>query len=117
MRDLMIIFAILLLVLVLISAFGGGIRLREPFEEEPVVVDVANQPDLVIQPKKVEASLPHQPEVPVPEAYANASEQEQEQEQEAQPVHIPEEYANASEQRVEDELEGFDGSCAYAGCM
>lgn len=34
MNDLFKIFGILLLVLILISSFGGGLRLREPFEDE-----------------------------------------------------------------------------------
>jgi len=33
MQDILIVFASLLLILILISAFGGGIRVKEPFED------------------------------------------------------------------------------------
>jgi len=33
MQDILIVFASLLLILILISSFGGGIRVKEPFEE------------------------------------------------------------------------------------
>lgn len=107
MRDLVIIFAILLLVLVLLSAFGGGIRLREPFEEEPVVVDVADQ--LMIQPINVKASLPQyeqfeeEPVVAADQLVIHPKKVEASLPQEL-PVVLP-------------ELEGFEGSCVYAGCM
>jgi len=56
MKDLMIVFASLLLILILISAFGGGMMVKEPFSEDIGFGDYGSMPQEIHTP--VEPSAP-----------------------------------------------------------
>jgi len=91
MKDLMIVFASLLLILILISAFGGGMMVKEPFSEDIDFADYGPMPPFE-QRAAVEPSAPAA--APQDEVESNASLQ-------------------ASSPPL---IEPFQG-CLYAGCM
>ena len=97
MKDLMIVFASLLLILILISAFGGGMMVKEPFSEDIGFGDYGSMPQ--------EIHTPVEPSAPAAAPLVQDA------------VHAVDAVDNAVVQASSPPLiEPFQG-CMYAGCM
>jgi hypothetical protein len=133
MNDLVKIFAILLMVLILISSFGGGLRLREPFEN-----DSSETSDLKINEALEAASAATEAvsdsvnaalSAPVDNADSSApmapsdpsiNDEEVPLEMKLLAQKMLSDASDDShlvQNEQSDEVEGFEGGCMYAGCM
>ena len=72
MKDVLIVFGILLLILILISTFGGSIRYREKFEDAivaPQMPSVSPPSSIEAQPPLMPVQMEAQPESEVVEGF------------------------------------------------
>ena len=99
MKDLMIVFASLLLILILISAFGGGMMVKEPFSDDASFGDYGPMP----QPEQSDGAV--EPAASAPAAAPDMIQDASNVESEA--------LLQASSPPL---IEPFQG-CLYAGCM